>query len=312
MVSSKVSKLLKTNPLYASISGGKDSTAMALWFLEQGFSFKPVFLDTGWEHQETYDYIKQVLEPIFGKFIVVRNEKYFKDDPEWSGGMEQLIKSSKMFPSYRTRFCSRELKILPIQRFYNEQRFVDRAKPISAVGIRAQESKKRATMPEFEVQDEAYVWRPLIDWSEQDVVDIHHRHNVAPNPLYLRGHSRVGCFPCVFAGKREIRHFSLAYEDRIDRIRDLEARVAQLHDKPESKSSFFTNKYRPNFPIDEVVEWVRQDRNFTGDSDDLENIEDQGCLRWSLCDLPSAKSEARDRFTRKQLRFSFMEVGSSN
>lgn len=36
-------------PIVASVSGGKDSTAMCLWLQEQGLEFTPVFLDTGWE-----------------------------------------------------------------------------------------------------------------------------------------------------------------------------------------------------------------------------------------------------------------------
>lgn len=41
---------LKDRPLVANVSGGKDSTAMALFLIDQGVDFEPVFCDTGWEH----------------------------------------------------------------------------------------------------------------------------------------------------------------------------------------------------------------------------------------------------------------------
>jgi len=33
-----------------SLSGGKDSTAAALWLREQGIPHVRLFMDTGWEH----------------------------------------------------------------------------------------------------------------------------------------------------------------------------------------------------------------------------------------------------------------------
>ena len=62
---------LNGRPLFASISGGKDSTALGLWLKDNGIKFTPVFIDTGWEHQATYDYIKDVLTPLFGEFITL-------------------------------------------------------------------------------------------------------------------------------------------------------------------------------------------------------------------------------------------------
>ena len=36
---------LKDRPLVANVSGGKDSTAMALFLIDQGVDFEPVFCD---------------------------------------------------------------------------------------------------------------------------------------------------------------------------------------------------------------------------------------------------------------------------
>ena len=55
-------------------------------------------------------------------------------------------------------------------------------------------------MTEWEFQDfDAEVWRP--DTLERgEVIEIHHRHGLRPNPLYLLGATRV-CWPCIFARK---------------------------------------------------------------------------------------------------------------
>jgi 3'-phosphoadenosine 5'-phosphosulfate sulfotransferase (PAPS reductase)/FAD synthetase len=76
---------LNGRPLFASLSGGKDSTALGLWLRAQGVQFTPVFMDTGWEHPVTYEYIESVLVPLFGEFVVLRNEKYFQSVPGWGG-----------------------------------------------------------------------------------------------------------------------------------------------------------------------------------------------------------------------------------
>lgn len=276
---------LNGRPVYASMSGGKDSTALALWLQENGIAFTPVFLDTGWEHPATYEYIRDVLRPLFGTFTVLRNEKFFKQDSEWAGGMEQAIRASRMFPSGVAKFCTRVLKIEPIQNFYAQTRVQVGAKPVNCVGIRAEESRARRDMPEHEEQDEATVWRPLINWTEQQVINMHTRHAVPPNPLYLRGAARVGCYPCIFARKHEIRHMSHTDPARIDHIEQLEARVHALRND-DTRPSFFKSRAKDggSMSIRDIVEWSRNDRGHA--LEDVEDIEEAGCMRWGLCEPP--------------------------
>lgn len=285
---------LNGRPLYASISGGKDSTALGVWLQRNGVRFTPVFLDTGWEHQATYDYIKDVLEPMLGAFTVLRNEKIFEPVVDerghtWRGGMEALIYKKRMFPSGVVKFCTAELKVVPIQNFYAQVRYETGLKPINAVGIRAQESQKRAEMREIEEQDEATAWRPLIHWTEEQVIDLHSTNHVPPNPLYIKGASRVGCYPCIFARKHEIRHMSLADQERIEYIATLEERLNEHRASlgKEKKATFFKSRRADKEPmfINDIVEWSRND-NKGGYLDDQEEIEEEGCMRWGLCERP--------------------------
>ena len=70
--------LLQTNPVIASISGGKDSTAMLLYLIENNIKFTPVFCDTGWEHPLTYDHLEYLEAMLNIKITRLRNEKYFQ------------------------------------------------------------------------------------------------------------------------------------------------------------------------------------------------------------------------------------------
>lgn len=276
-------EFLNDRPLYANISGGKDSTALGLYLLENNIKFTPIFLDTGWEHPSTYKYIQEVLTPIFGEFKILRNEKYFKDNEEWKGGFEQMVLYHRMFPNGKLKFCTQQLKIVPIMNFYVECFLKTNKKPISALGIRAEESFKRSTLNEKEEKDEATIWRPLIEYKENDIIDLHHKHNIKPNPLYLKGYSRVGCYPCIYARKHEIRHISLSDEERIEYIANLEEKVSSLREG-DRKQTFFKSrlKEKKQMDIKEIVAWSLRSKGQT--LDDQEEIEEDGCMRWGLCE----------------------------
>ena len=54
----------------ASVSGGKDSAAMSLYLHELGIDHDRVFLDTGWEHPDTYEYLRGELTAKLGPITV--------------------------------------------------------------------------------------------------------------------------------------------------------------------------------------------------------------------------------------------------
>jgi 3'-phosphoadenosine 5'-phosphosulfate sulfotransferase (PAPS reductase)/FAD synthetase len=210
----------------ASVSGGKDSAALSLYLTELGIEHERMFLDTGWEEPRTYEYLRGPLTAALGPIAWVSGPKK----------MVSLILKKGMFPSRQRRFCTQELKIFPAQAHF-ERRMAETGMPVAnAVGIRRAESRQRAQLSEWDHWDwkgadrlplDAEVWRPLIDWSVDEVVAIHKRHGLRPNPLYLEGAARVGCWPCIYARKEEIRHIAEHDPGRIDLIRLLEARTAR-------------------------------------------------------------------------------------
>lgn len=279
----------------ASISGGKDSAAMSLYLREIGIEHDRVFMDTGWEHALTYEYLRGELTRVIGPITEIGNALK----------MEELVLKRGMFPSKRRRFCTQELKVFPMQRHLASLDY----EPVNAVGIRAGESEARAKMSEWEMSRgfDCETWRPLITWSEQDVIDMHHRHGLAPNPLYLMGASRVGCWPCIYARKSEIRLVAAKDPGRIDLIRALEEQVAARAGERYAKKgeTFESLGYqKPSWfqaplgdtgdcwPIDKVVDWSKTSHG--GRQVELFDATpgDAGCMRWGLCETNPPDEDA--------------------
>ncbi len=283
----------------ASVSGGKDSAAMSLYLRELGIEHRRVFMDTGWEHDATYEYLRGELTRVLGPIEEIRGPQT----------MEELIRKKGMFPSRQRRFCTEDLKVRPMFRYI--EGLLDEA--LNTVGIRAGESLARSKMPEWEQPPHfpCEVWRPIIAWSEQDVIDIHRRHGLRPNPLYLQGASRVGCWPCIMARKGEIRMIADKDPARIDRLRVLEAEVTeQARARYEAKTpeeqatigpfqsrSWFqaTTGRSLTMPIDEVVAWARTPHGMPRAVGQAELFAPDhaadGCMRWGMCDTPHEEND---------------------
>lgn len=278
----------------ASISGGKDSAAMSLFLSELGIDHDRVFLDTGWESDLTYEYLRSELARALGPIRWVRGPRQ----------MEELIAHKGMFPSRLRRYCTQELKVLPMAQYLRS--LMDGGQDVvNVVGIRAAESEARARLAEWEWEDgfDCEVWRPLLRWSEAEVIAIHRRHGLSPNPLYLLGANRVGCWPCIYARKSEIRLIAETDPRRIVRLRVLEeqvgeqaaerARLQGIH--LASRPSWFQNRLStrlPNgkrdgtcWPIEKVVAWSKTPTRGVDLSQDefLLASRSDGCMRWGLC-----------------------------
>lgn len=288
---------LEGHEIIASVSGGKDSTALMLALREAGIPFRAVFADTGWEHPDVYRYLDLLRERLCPIDVV-----------GVEGGMVARIRNRVGFPSMRQRWCTRELKIEPIMAYAANVETETQRPTANAVGIRADESARRAQMGELDREAEGplgwgqWTWRPLLTWTVDDVLRVHLAHGVPVNPLYKRGHDRVGCWPCIYSRKAEIKLLAESDPARVDQIRALERELTdtRLRHNEETPGRFKTD-YPATFfqghadaksglgaapDIDTVVSWSRTSRG----GRQLQLIDDGprgGCMRWGLCDTGS-------------------------
>jgi 3'-phosphoadenosine 5'-phosphosulfate sulfotransferase (PAPS reductase)/FAD synthetase len=278
-----VPELVRGIAVVASVSGGKDSTALMLALREAEVPFRAVFSDTGWEARETYEYLDLLREKI-GSIDVVRPKR----------DMIESIRHRAGFPARMQRWCTQELKLTPL-RAYHDALGVE---TVNAMGVRGEESARRAAMPEWADDEEwgGYVWRPLIAWKVEDVIAIHHRHGVPLNPLYRAGFDRVGCWPCIFSRKDEIRGLADKDPERVALIAALEAEATQLRADRNAETPgryaheqavfFQTRTPGQVMPIRDIVAWSRTS---TGGRQ-LPLLVDPpqgGCMRWGMCEAPT-------------------------
>lgn len=240
-----------------SLSGGKDSTATALLAIErEAPNLQFVFADTGNEHQLTYDYIDYLetkLGPItrlranFDDRIAHKREviadKWRRDGVPERHVLEaleylqptgnpflDLCMWKGRFPSTRVRFCSEQLKAIPLNA--HMAAMVDQADELySWVGIRWDESRDRADAVELEDSkwiDGLMIYRPILSWKAEDCFAIAERHGIEPNPLYKMGMGRVGCMPCIHAGKNEVFEIAKRFPEELERLAKWEELVSKV------------------------------------------------------------------------------------
>ncbi len=169
-------------------------------------------------------------------------------------------------PSHGAQFCTEELKVQPII----EQTVLPMLKcgqVLQWVGIRAEESPRRAHQPRYNRHESgSWMWRPIFDWSVDQVWRQHSRHGILPNPLYAMGMGRVGCMPCINCRKEELRGIADLFPGHIKRIAQWEDLLARANKR--RQATFFAPMKDPTDAdtpgqysrIGKVVDWSRTGR----------------------------------------------------
>ncbi len=69
-------------------------------------------------------------------------------------------------------------------------------------GVRREQSPTRADARFVERDEKRGMWKynPLADWTERDVWNYIHEHDLPYNPLHDRGYASIGCAPCTLPG----------------------------------------------------------------------------------------------------------------
>lgn len=169
-----------------SLSGGKDSTALAIYMRDRVPNMEYAFCDTAKELPETYEYLDK-LEAYLGKPIVRLRQT---DD-----AFDSLLEIRRNFlPSPKMRWCTELLKIKPFERYVGDD------KVISYVGIRADENRQGyvSTKPNITARF------PFIEdgINKEDVLRILEESGLGI-PTYYEWRSRSGCYFCFFQQRIE-------------------------------------------------------------------------------------------------------------
>jgi 3'-phosphoadenosine 5'-phosphosulfate sulfotransferase (PAPS reductase)/FAD synthetase len=168
-----------------SLSGGKDSTALAIYMRDRAPEMEYVFCDTRKELRETYEYLARV-EAYLGKPIVrLHDDRGFDHWLDVYGGY---------LPSSRMRWCTRQLKIRPFERYVGED------VAVSYIGIRADEQREGyiSTKPNitarYPFKEDGIVKADVLRILEESGLGI---------PPYYKWRTRSGCYFCFFQRKIE-------------------------------------------------------------------------------------------------------------
>ncbi|HLW00376.1 MAG TPA: phosphoadenosine phosphosulfate reductase family protein [Ktedonobacterales bacterium] len=169
-----------------SLSGGKDSAALAVYMRDRVPQMEYLFHDTGKELPETYDYLSR-LEALLGKKITRSTSNQNFDT--W------LAIYGGMIPSNHRRWCTRMLKLKPFEDYVSND-------PVyNYIGIRADEdrvgyiSHKPNITPVYPFRDDGII--------RADVIRILEESGLGLPPYMDWGRTRSGCFFCFYQQKIE-------------------------------------------------------------------------------------------------------------
>lgn len=167
------------------LSGGKDSTALAVFMRDRQPDMEYVFCDTGKELPETYEYLKKV-EAYLGKPII-----YLNADRDFDHHLETY---GNYLPSAQARWCTRKLKIVPFEKYVGD------GEVYSYIGIRADENRSGyvSTRPNI---------KPVFPFKENNITkdDVYRilEESGLGMPEYYKWRTRSGCFFCFFQRRSE-------------------------------------------------------------------------------------------------------------
>lgn len=175
------------------LSGGKDSAALAIYMRDKVEAMEYFFADTGKELPETYEYLDKLKARLGIQIETLSAERGFDHWLDVYGGM---------LPSPKARWCTKALKIQPIEEF------VGGDEAISYIGIRAdEENRKGYISTKGNIQPRF----PFIEdgLRKEDVIKILEESGIGL-PKYYDWRSRSGCFFCFY--QRKIEWVRLAEE----------------------------------------------------------------------------------------------------
>lgn len=204
----------------ASLSGGKDSTAMVLRLVEEGWPLDFVmFCDTGLEFPQMYEHVERLEKALPIPVVRLKEEKGFeyyllrytperKDPDSPYAGMPGMS-----WAGPRNRWCTSVLKTAVIGRYLSGLR--KKYDIVQYIGIAADEPQR--------VREYRY---PLVEWgmTEKDCLDYCCERGYDWGGLY-RLFDRVSCWCCPLQGLEELRTLRREFPELWSRLLEWETKT---------------------------------------------------------------------------------------
>lgn len=188
-----------------SLSGGKDSAALAVYIRDRVPEMEYIFHDTDKELPETYEYLSR-LEAHLGKEIHKTRPDYSFD--KW------LDVYGGMIPSNHRRWCTRMLKLKPFEDYIGDDPV------INYVGIRADEervgyiSSKPNITAVYPFREDGLVRADIFRILEEAGLGL---------PTFMSwGRTRSGCYFCFYQQKIEWVRLKETYPDLFEKAKAYE------------------------------------------------------------------------------------------
>lgn len=208
------------SPVAIGVSGGKDSQAAALAVCEHldGAAHPGprllVHSDLGSvEWKDSLSVCQDLAAHLGLELVVLRRDKgglMERWETRWRSSMARYrdLSTVTLVPCWSTpslRYCTSEMKTHPITAMLR-RRFPGEV-VINVTGIRRDESRRRAksAIAEMDRSGRLWNWRPILDWSADDVFAFIARHGLQPHPAYFEfGMSRVSCRFCIMSSLADL------------------------------------------------------------------------------------------------------------
>src|SRR5277367_7005702 len=164
-----------------SLSGGKDSAALAIHMRDRIPEMEYVFCDTNKELPETYDYLNQA-EAYLGKKII--RIEALRGFAHW------LTLFQGYLPSVQSRCCTNYLKLKPFEDYVGDNPV------INYVGLRSDENRDARISHKPNIQVVYPFKEAGIDYAGVQKILI--ESGIGMPPYTKWGRSRSGCYFCFF------------------------------------------------------------------------------------------------------------------
>ncbi|MDG3580046.1 phosphoadenosine phosphosulfate reductase family protein [Rhizobium sp. YJ-22] len=212
-----IADLLQQGAVVAiGVSGGKDSQAAATATFEYldriGHSGPRLLIHADLGSVEWADSLptcEHLSDRLGAELVVVRRKQgglMDRWESRWRSNVARYenLSTVTLVPCWSTpamRYCTSEMKTSKIHA--ELKRRFSRLPIISVTGVRREESPQRARAEIFDHKpgERIWTWRPILDWSEEEVFSSLDFWGIEPHPAYRRfGLTRVSCRFCIMSG----------------------------------------------------------------------------------------------------------------